>query len=39
MRRRSNMRKEDEARLWKTVQGDMAPLISRLEEALETKRN
>ena len=25
--------------LWQTVQGDMAPLISRLEQVLETKRN
>lgn len=25
--------------LWKTVQDDMAPLISRLEQVLDTKRN
>ena len=25
--------------LWKTVQDDMAPLISRLEQMLDTKRN
>src|SRR6185312_13916871 len=25
--------------LWQTVQGDMAPLISRLEQVLDTKRN
>lgn len=25
--------------LWKTVQGDMAPLISHLEQMLDTKRN